>query len=139
MTKRTKFIIFFSLIGFMIIYVGWVFYISEPKYINNLQNKELEQFDLVTIDYYGNHKETALVLQTDNEKALVVNKDNSWDDFYEIDLKKRNFRIVGKGTIYHKVNYYIGFNIMMVTQFIIIILIGILGYTTFHLGVNLFL
>lgn len=113
----------------MISYIGWTFYISEPIYTNNCTNKQLEKFDYVSIPYYRNEVQNGLVLQVDSNKALLKVTRFSSDDFYELDLKNRNFRVVGKGTLYHKVNEYIGFNIMRISQIFIMILIAIVIIT----------
>lgn len=131
MKKSTiKILVFISLIISMIYYVGWVFYISEPKYINNC-NKKVEQFDYVSIPEYKYSFESkqevlnGLVLQVDENFAIIKVKEWS-DKYYELDLKKSDYRIIGKGTIYHKVNGYVGFNIMLITQIFIGILSAIL-------------
>lgn len=107
----------------MIYYVGWVFYISEPKYINNC-NKKIEKFDYVSIHEYKYSFEekqevlNGIVLQVDEKFAIIKVKE--WRDrYYELDLKKADYRIIGTGTIYHKVNGYVGFNIMFITQIFI--------------------
>ena len=120
---------------------------SEPKYINNAKTErqnEIEKYDVVsTNDTYGNTN-LGMVIQIDTNfknktvtEAIVKNFDNAyhWDRITTIHLKKYvdsatnepgfvqlDYRIVGKGTFYHKVNSFVGFNIMMITTFIIIIL-----------------
>lgn len=116
----------------MIAYIGWVFYISEPQYINNC-NKSPEQYDYVSLPDYTYHFMSnqevynGLVLQVDDKYALVKVDKTYNDAYYELDLKKSKFRVIGTGTIYHKVNGYIGFNIMMITQVLIGILLVILA------------
>jgi hypothetical protein len=113
-------ILFFTLsIIAMIYYIGWVFYISEPKYINNC-NKKIEQFDYVSVPYsdYSEEVLNGLVLQLDDNFALV--KVKHWSGEYrELNIKDSKYRIVGTGTIYHKVNDYVGFNIMIISQIFI--------------------
>ena len=131
--QKIKIATFIILLITMIIYIGWVFYISEPKYIDGCYKKP-ERYDYVSIPKYTFDGETkqevvnGIVLQVDSTTALV--KCKRWgDEFYELDLKKSDYRIVGKGTIYHKINDYVGFNIMVITQLFIGILSGILIIT----------
>ena len=126
--------IFILLVASMIFYIGWVFYVSEPDYIDNISNKEICKYDYVSIKEYRYSFEskqeviTGIVLRSDNETALV--KYNGWrNEFYELDLKKSDFRIIGKGTIYHKVNDYVGFNIMLISQVFIVVLCLIITFT----------
>jgi hypothetical protein len=71
-----------------------------------------------------------IVLQVDSTTALI--KVKKWrEEFYQLDLKKSDYRIIGKGTIYHKINDYVGFNIMLITQIFITILSIIIGVTVF--------
>jgi hypothetical protein len=130
--KKLKLILFFGLLSLMLTYIGWVFYLSEPTYIDNCY-KNVEKFDYVSIPQYSygsvnNEVENGIVLQVDSSKAIV--KVESWrSDYTEIDLKQHNYRIIGKGTLYHKVNNYVGMNIMMITQIFIGILSAILIFT----------
>lgn len=134
--RRIKIVVFTTLILSMITYIGWVFYISEPEYIDNCY-KKVEKFDYISIpkfQYSWNEKsgntdvENGIVLQVDSTKAIV--KVINWSTEYsEIDLKQHNFRIIGKGTIYHKVNNYVGINIMLITQVLIGIISAILIIT----------
>jgi hypothetical protein len=119
----------------MIYYLGWVFYVSEPKYINNCY-KKIEVYDYVSVPRYsygnsldnGAEVENGIVLQVDSVNFLVKTHRYS-DEFRQLSMKNSRYRIVGKGTIYHKVNQYVGFNIMLITQFIIGILIAVLAFT----------
>lgn len=129
---KNKIVLFTTLLVIMITYIGWVFYISEPKYIDNCY-KKVEKFDYVSIpkSQYWDLKtgnvdvENGIVLQIDSTKAIV--KLVRWStEFIEMDLKQHNFRIIGKGTIYHKVNNYVGINVMSITQIFIGILSAIL-------------
>jgi hypothetical protein len=114
----------------MIVYVGWVFYLSEPKYVDNCY-KVPQRYDYVSLPKYSFRDrlevENGIVLQVDSATILV--KTHKWSDkFHSIPIHSNSYRVIGKGTIYHKVNDYVGFNIMMITQFIIGILIAILIY-----------
>ena len=136
MKEKIKLALLSTLLLGMLFYIGWVFYISEPQYIDNCY-KKVEQFDYVSIPeshyssfgntYANNDVNNGIVLQVDSTKAIV--KVIRWsEEFTEIDLKKHEFRIIGKGTIYHKVNNYVGMNIMLITQVFIGILAAILMY-----------
>lgn len=127
--KNIKVAVFIMLTISMVYYIGWVFYMSEPKYIDNC-NKKLEKYDYVSIPkykYLSSNQEVinGFILQVDEKKALIKCKKYR-DEFYELDLKESEYRIIGKGTIYHKVNDYVGFNIMIITQLFIGILCAII-------------
>lgn len=141
MTQKSKARLFFGLLILMITYVGFVFYVSEPTY-SNIKERPVKTFDFVAIPDHLWHNigdesayvvETGIVLQTDGETALVCVKSKYLggnDDLYEIKLKDHGkYRIIGEGTFYHKVNHYVGFNLMIITQFIIGILLAILSIT----------
>lgn len=128
--QEIKITVFITLISLMISYIGWVFYMSEPKYIDGCY-KTPERYDYVSIPEYKYSYETrqevinGIVLQVDSTTALV--KCEKWhNEFYELDLKKSYYRIIGKATIYHKINNCVGFNIMLITQIFIGILTAIL-------------
>jgi hypothetical protein len=152
MNKKKKLVFLLFLLGVMIYYVGWVFYISEPKYIDNAQTygKEfptagevglypLHTYDFVVVptkgEFYTDDKNnviTGMVLQVDDKHAFVKRYAGgySWDDYFDLIIDKSHYRVIGKGTLYHKVNHYIGFNIMFITQMIIGVLIAVLIWTT---------
>lgn len=157
--KKAAFLI--VLIMLMITYVGWVFYMSEPTYVDGAQiyGREmpvagetalypLHTYDFIVIpktgSYYSDAENpvmTGLVLQNDNKHALVkIIEGNSHhsEPYYDMILDKSHYRIIGRGTIYHKVNHYIGFNIMMITQMIIGVLIAVLVITTTRLLRSIF-
>lgn len=144
---KAKIAIFTTLLLGMLFYIGWIFYMSEPKYIDNAKEgrqNEIEKYDVVsTQDGYGNTN-LGIVIQIDSNykngtitKAIVRNFENvyHWDKLTTINLKKYvdsathepgfvqlDYRIVGKGTFYHKVNSFVGFNIMLITTLVIAIL-----------------
>lgn len=133
--KKVKIAMFITLLLSMIFYIGWVFYVSEPKYIDSCY-KTPKRYDYVSIPEYKYSWQTktevinGIVLQVDSTTALI--KVKKWrEEFYQLDLKKSDYRIIGKGTIYHKINGYVGFNIMLITQFFITILSIIIGVTVF--------
>lgn len=137
MKHKIKIIVFITLLASMIYYIGWVFYVSEPKYVDNCY-KKVEVFDYVSVPRYsygnsldnGAEVENGIVLQVDSSNFLVKTHRYS-DEFRQlsIDKSKSRYRIVGQGTIYHKVNQYVGFNIMLITQIFIGLLTAILAYT----------
>jgi hypothetical protein len=88
--------------------------------------KPIEKFDYVSLpdySYSGSNTDVknGLVLQIDSTKATVLIKDYR-DEFVEVDIKAHNYRIIGKGTIYHNINNYVGMNIMLITQIFIFVL-----------------
>ena len=128
----------------MIFYVGWVFYISEPEYIDNY-HKRPERYDYVSIpDRYASFRndvgevQNGIVLQSDANFFMVKVVRFSQNDFYQLNFENSSYRVVGKGTIYHKVNNYVGFNIMIITQIVIGILAFILIITTVFLLKEIF-
>jgi len=135
---KTKIAIFTGLLLSMITYIGWIFYMSEPHYIDNPQSNEVEKYDIVSIRPYGdieNSLDVGMVIQIDttsfNNHYAVV-KSTQWRDRYkdiQLNTITPNFKIIGKGTFYHKVNYFIGFNIMMITTVLIMIIAGVLFAT----------
>lgn len=141
MTQKTKARLFFGLLILMISYVGFIFYVSEPEYTNDVKNRQLKQFDIVTVqdnlwrnlgDESNYQVNPGIVLQTDGKTALVKVESRYAGgdaDLYDLTIKDGKYRIVGEGTFYHKVNFYVGFNIMLITQFIIGMLLAILGIT----------
>jgi len=137
---KIKAAIFAAILLSMISFVCWIFYMSEPKYINNAkanQQNNIEKYDIVSSqDGYGNTS-IGLVMQVDSNfknetRATVKNYEYTYSQFSIIHLKRyfdsigagftQDYRIIGKGTFYHKVNSFIGFNIMMGTAIIFIIL-----------------
>ena len=135
----TKFLMreYSTIISFLILintlyYVGWVFYISEPTYIDNCY-KPIERYDYVSVSgrYYHTkgEVENGLILQRDSTSALIKCKrpfPYMNFNYYQLNIKEDTYRIIGKGTIYHKINDYVGFNLMVITQIIIGILAGCL-------------
>lgn len=138
MTIKAKARLFFGIAIAMVGYIGWSFYISEPKYENNANSRKLQAYDWVSLpshSYSWDNKanmtvENGLVLQIDSEKALVkINDRHSWDNMKELDIAAHQYRIIGRGTIYHKINHWVGFNIMIVSQFFIGALLVIIVMT----------
>jgi hypothetical protein len=145
MTQKAKARLFFGLLILMLSYVMFIFYVSEPTYTSNIKDRPLKPFDFVSVqdDLWRNlgddsnyQVNTGIVLQTDGTKALVSVKGRylgSDDELYELKLKDHKYRLIGEGTFYHKVNYYVGFNLMIITQVIIGGLLGILLVTQIKL------
>jgi hypothetical protein len=117
---------------------------SEPKYIDNAKTDaqyNIERYDVVSTQNEYENVRIGLVMQIDSNfnnetRAIVKNFEYAYstDKFTIIHLKNvpssdstkemftTDYRIIGKGTFYHKVNSFIGFNIMMITTVIIMIL-----------------
>jgi hypothetical protein len=138
MNKRKKARIFFGLILLMVTYIGWSFYISEPKYIDGISSKKIETFDWVSIPDRtfswdkNSDVRMGIVLQVDGDRALIKSEGRyscSNEEMKDIIISEGKHRIVGRGTIYHKVNHYVGFNIMMISQVLIGILLLIILFT----------
>lgn len=143
---KVKIAIFTTLLLGMLFYIGWIFYMSEPKYIDNPQTNEVKRYDYVSIRPYENIENylyTGIVLQIDttsfqNHYATVKCSDGLYRDIY-INGATRQFKIIGTGTFYHKVNAFVGFNIMMITTLVIailaiVILITLIGLIREFLG-----
>lgn len=140
MTRKTKARLFFGLLIAMVTYILWSFYISEPKYVNNANNHQIETYDWISIpEYQYSFEDTSnqsvkngIVLQTDGKKALVKVQSRYFggsDEMKEVDITAHHYRIIGKGTIYHRVNNWVGFNIMFITQLMIGVVFAILVMT----------
>ena len=126
----------------MLFYIGWIFYMSEPKYIDNAKTDKqnnIEKYDIVSTVDNSNNVSLGMVIQIDSNyknetRAIVKNFEYVYSNYkiQYIHLKEysdstgggfvTDYRIIGKGTFYHKVNSFVGFNIMMITTFVIIIL-----------------
>jgi hypothetical protein len=138
MSRNKKAIVFICLSVLMIAYIGWTFYISEPKYIDGISSKKIETFDWIAMyeKEWSWDEETnvvmGIVIQVDGDRALV--KTDGQYSFSEgrmrdLQISTSKYRIVGRGTIYHKVNQYVGFNIMLISQVFIGILLLIILFT----------
>src|SRR5258706_12829379 len=117
MNKGKKLAFLLTLLFSMVLYIGWVFYMSEPTYVDNAQVYGLEipaagenviyplhRYDFIVIPERAqyatddrNDVDTGLVLQVDNKHALVKIVDGRWDDYVDLILDKSNYRIVGNG------------------------------------------
>jgi hypothetical protein len=121
MKQSKKIWIFLFLLAGMLYFIGWIFYISEPVYMNNSYKKP-EKYDMISMPEYSFIQSdksviTGIVIQVDSAKILVKAKSFLFNEkFYDLDINDKNYRVVGKGTIYHKVNDYVGFNIMLFAQ-----------------------
>lgn len=108
-----------------IIYIIISFYLSEPQYIDNVDQK-LDKYDYVSIfEKYGDDVVNGMVMQVDDKYVLIKYTEYGRDQFAQLNIKESTYRVVGKGTIYHKVNDHIGFNIILLTQFFVMILMVI--------------
>ncbi len=137
MKRRTKFLI---MLVAALTYLAWTWYVSEPTYISGKSDRTIEPYDWVSVPQYGisfsdstrnQDVETGIVLQTDGETALVKLEPRflgGSSDLTEINLKQGNWRLIGTGTVYHKVNHYIGFNLFFISQLLTFALIGLFIY-----------
>jgi len=123
--KRIKreHITFLLWVVFLVSTISTIWYLSEPKYIDYIQ-KDVEKYDLV-VNNTRYITELSIVLQVSKDKILI--KDiTGWNDSYHyLDRNPKTFDIVGKGTIYHKVNFYVGFNLMFISQILLSILLAV--------------
>jgi hypothetical protein len=139
MTKKKSAFALLALILSMLSFIIFIFYSSEPKFIDNISaNQKIEAFDYISLPdrLYENigsesnqYVNNGLVLQSDGINALVKVNEGYRENMVQINLKDHQYRIVGKGTWYHKVNQYVGFNIMIITQVFIGFLLAIIGIT----------
>ncbi len=139
---KIKITIFTILLVSMISYIVWIFYMSEPEYIDNPQNNKVEKYDIVSIRPFGNIEfdlELGMVIQIDTtipNKHSAIIKSIQWNNTYkdiQLDTATPSYKIIGKGTFYHKINYLIGFNIMMTTIFLVAILAIVISVTLINL------
>ena len=105
----------------MTCYILVCFYLSKPTYIDNC-NRLAEKYDYISVPTYEDGFEqnlgrtmTGVVLQVDSSQALVKMEDLD-KEIYELGLKHDFYRVVGKATIYHKINIHFGFNLIFITQ-----------------------
>lgn len=144
MKQKTKFRL---MVLVAVSYLAWTWYISEPSYINSDSKREtLKPFDYVSVPKYGitnydsiqnQDVENGIVLQTDGTRALVKLEPRflgGGSDLTEINIKDGSWRRVGTGTIYHKVNQYIGFNLFLTSQVLTMALLAIYIYKLFQLS-----
>lgn len=137
MSRKSKAWLFLGIISAMIFYVGWAFYISEPKYVNYQERKNIAPYDLVSYDEYHlsfqdenvKNVNVGIVLQVDSTIALIKTLETFSSDLKEVKIAQHDYRVIGKGTIYHKVNQWVGFNLMLITQIFIGIFAGLLIIT----------
>ena len=143
MRQKTKFKI---MVLVAVSYLAWTWYISEPSYISgNSKTETLKPFDYVSVPEYGirydstknQDVENGIVLQTDGKKALVKLEPRflgSSSDLTEIDIENGNWRRIGTGTVYHKVNQYIGFNLFLISQVLTMALLALYIYKLFQIS-----
>jgi hypothetical protein len=143
MKQKTKFRLMLLV---AISYLAWTWYISEPTYISGNTDRTIQTYDWVSVPQYGitfgdstqnQDVETGIVLQTDGETALVKLEPRflgGSSNLTEIDIKQGTWRLIGTGTIYHKVNQYIGFNLFLISQVLTLALLGLYIYKLFQLS-----
>lgn len=109
-----------------LLWVATVFYLSEPQFKSESKNN-LEPGDIVScVNKYSGESNMFVVLQLSDGKffAKSIKGGISLDKYIDKSIKDKNYRVIGRATIYHKVNMYVGFNIMIITQFIVGVLLG---------------
>lgn len=130
MTYKSKRILTLTIVNLLLVgYVLFMFYKSQPEFINNYYGRP-SAGDYVNV-YDSQHDGSfysGMVVQTDSS-SFTLNVSTSMADInhdsgiYSIPYKGfAAYKIIGKGTFYHRVNAYVGFNIMFITIVIIIIL-----------------
>jgi hypothetical protein len=135
---------FWILTGIAITYLAWTWYVSEPTYVSGKSNTKIESYDWVSVPEYGivrfdstqnQDVETGICLQSDGTTALIKLEPHflgGSSDLTEVNIKSGQWRVIGKGTIYHKVNQYIGFNIFLISQILTISLLGLFIYKIYE-------
>jgi len=109
MKNNLKFLISTILIIFTI---GYMWYLSEPKFDNNITNT-IKKYDIVAVSpYTWRETETDvdiyMVLQKDSNSVFVKRIDQYYMTKYKVITITDKIHIIGHGTIYHKVNQMIG-------------------------------
>lgn len=131
---KIKIVVLVSLLFLMIGYIIFMCYESEPKYENNIYRVP-QVGDYVDVFLAGGYSAddntyNGFVVRTDSN-SFSVNFKTSFEDYRKsgiISFPKKfeplvgNYKILGRGTFYHKANLYVGFNIMMITIWINIVL-----------------
>jgi hypothetical protein len=134
--NKKKNLIKLSIISTLLLaFVITIFYLSEPTYIDGIDGKSLAKYDWIILPHcYGeNRVDEGIVLQVDKTYAMIKVKGSFMEmtEFYNISIAQHEYRTVGKATIYHKINDYVGFNVMFITQAFIIILLIIVYINLF--------
>jgi hypothetical protein len=110
-------------------------YKSEPKYKNDMYgypkvNDYVSVYHKLQYNDITENTFTGLVVQTDTSSFSMMFS-SGFNDFRNSGIisfpyKGVPYKILGTGTFYHKVNLYVGFNIMMITIWINIVLAGVI-------------
>ena len=126
--------------------IGYIWYLSEPKYDNNHQGI-IQTYDIITVpvyrfSYYDNpdkevNVKTYMVLQKDSSTIFVKDLDGYYTQYKVLNYTKYNIHIIGHGTIYHKVNQIIGLNIMLIAQVLLLLLLFVITLKYIQLVVKL--
>ena len=104
---------------------------SEPQFIDNPESTWYpKRYDIITWETkYVYSVSAGMVIQMDttsmNHKYITVKSlYGRGDDFYrfKVGTVTPEWHIIGKGTFYHKINHFVGFNIMLITTICIMIL-----------------
>lgn len=108
---------YFILIGLLVIIIGWILYLSGPVYTNNADQAP-KKYDIIVIQkpapVFHTEPFIGIVIQIDSNSLLIKNRTESvlQDDFFQIPITPKTYRVVGRGTLYHIINFHVGFNIM---------------------------
>lgn len=140
--KWIKLTILTSMLLSAVWYVGYVFNASEPTYIDNPDRTyEVHKDDYVVITFVDGRCEHGLVIQVDTTSYIYSNAATvrlSDGEIHQLTIdkvrKSQAFRIIGKGTFYHRVNNMIGWNICMTTAILCIGICILLLVFIFHIG-----
>lgn len=105
----------------------FIFMNSEPTYTNdNAKKIEINDILAVQTDGYSKDIDLYIVLQVNhfepNATALLKELSSGpfpRDAYLTYTHKNLLHNVVGKGTFYHKINAFAGFNLMFVTQFLL--------------------
>jgi hypothetical protein len=120
----------------MMWFVIFMFKKSEPNYVNNSNRRPMVwDYVIVTgLDTYGEAHADGVVVQTDSTSFVFryqkgIKMDGPTGGLWNIPYNAGNYKVIGTGTFYHKVNAYVGFNIMLITTLIIIVFFAVVFYT----------
>ena len=126
--------------------IGYIWYLSEPKYENN-HHGPIQPYDIITVSDYQVHwddsqvdrestVETFMVLQKDSSTIFVKQLSGNYVKYKVMNYIKYDIHIIGHGTIYHKVNQIIGLNIMLIAQVLLTLILIIIVVSYLKIAPN---
>lgn len=121
-------IIKFALVGFIIL-LFYLFISAEYRYTNFDFTKKVEKYDIVYYKPcpYCSEKQGIVANVTEDKFLLLEYKYNNSFVFHKIDLIPTDtYQVIGKASLYHKINLFFGFDIMSYIKIIIIVSIVLL-------------